>query len=429
MVTRAPLTEFEKQYISMRKQQRATLPEIADELHCATATTRKWWRMQREQALPQPRGRPAAGILSTYPARVRQQAVALKRAHPHWGPANVQLELQQQLSLRVEQLPSLARLSALFKAECADAVQPRQHQQYPAQPPAAVSRPHQRWQIDGKEKVALAHGAIATLLNIRDPAGALMIGSQAIITTTAKAWRKVTLPEVQQALRLAFSQWGCPLEVQSDHEVVYVGSPESVFPSLFTLWLAGLGLTHIVSRARRPTDQPQVERGHRTLGDMAWKDEPPQTLEQLQGLLDARRHRYNHLLPVQAADCAGRPPLLVYPWALHSGRPFQPELEWAVFDLQRVDAFLARQVWTRQISASGNVGLGNHLYYLGRSHLQQTVSVQFLPARRTFRFQTADGSLISERPAVGLEQADLIGFQPIMSITVPFQLPLPLLGV
>ncbi|HET7087485.1 MAG TPA: hypothetical protein VFL17_02430 [Anaerolineae bacterium] len=430
MAIRAPLTAAEKQYLQTRKEAGATLASIARDLSCSLETVRKWWRRLRHGVTSRPRGRPRRGILSTYPAGVAEEAVAIKRAHPHWGPANVKLELKGRLQLADDQLPSDARVAALFRAQCPDAVQPRRRQQYPNVPPPPARRPHQRWQIDGKEKVAVGDGEVATILNIRDPAAALMIGSRAIRTTTAQGWRKVTLPEVQDTLRQAFTAWGLPLEVQTDHEVVYVGSAETAFPSHFTLWLVGLGLTHLTSRDRRPTDQPQVERGHRTLGDMAWKDEHFDRVEDLQAALDDRRQRYNQELPVHAADCHGRPPLGAHPEARHSGRPFHPALEWTLFDMRRVEAYLACHVWTRQVSAAGNVGLSNHLYYVGCTYHQQTVSVRFIPETRTFRFQVADGTPVKELPAVGLDQVDLIGYMPLEeAVPVVFQLPLPLEGV
>jgi len=430
MAIRTPLTAAEQQYIQTRKGAGVTLAAIARDLRCSLETVRKWWRHLRSGVQFRPRGRPRRGILSTYPAEVAEQAVALKRAHPHWGPANVKLELKRQLYLADEQLPSDARLAALFRARCPDAVQPRHRQAYPNVPPPPARRAHQRWQIDGKEKVAVGDHEVATILNIRDPAAALMIGSRAIITTTEQGWRKATLPEVQDTLRQAFTQWGLPLEVQTDHEVVYTGSAEADFPSHFTLWLVGLGLTHITSRDRRPTDQPQVERGHRTLGDMTWKDEHFDQVEGLQAALDDRRQRYNQELPVQAADCQGRPPLVVHPQAWHSGRPFHPALEWTLFDIQRVDTYLASRVWTRQISAAGCVRLGNHLYYIGRAHLKQAVSVRFISDTRTFRFELADGTLVNQLPAVDLDKADLIGYLPIEeAVSVVFQMPLPLEGV
>lgn len=430
MANRVPLTAAEKQYLQTRKLAGATLAVIAGELRCSRMTVRKWWRCLRDGVQPRARGRPRAGPLSTYPPPVVELAVALKRAHPHWGPANVNLELKHRLQLADEQLPCHSRLAALFRVACPEAVQPRRRREYPTTAPPPVRRVHQRWQSDGQEKATLSDGRVATILNLRDPAGALMIASQAFVTITAAGQRKLILAEVQQTLRRAFTQWGCPLEVQSDHEMVYVGAAGTDFPSPFTLWLIGLGITHITSRNRRPTDQPHVERTHRTLGDMAWKDEVLDTPEQLQALLDDRCQRYNQELPVRAADCQGRPPLTVYPWARHSGRPFHPALEWRQFDLARVDAYLASHVWTRQITVRGLVSLGGQRYYVGLVHKEQTVSVRFIPGKRTFRFQSTDGSLIAERPALGLEKIDLIGYMPIEeALPDRYQLPLFLPGV
>jgi len=430
MATRTRLTQAEKQYIRMRKQAGATLGLIACELSCSIETVRKWWRYLRDGIQPRPCGRPRCGILSTYPSRVVEQAVALKQAHPHWGPANVKLELKRQPELHELALPSDARLSALFKAVCAEAVQPHHRRQYSDKPLPTARRPHQRWQIDGKEKVPIGDQDVATVLAIRDPAGALMIGSRAIVTTTDKGWRKVTLSEVQETFRSAFTHWGRPLEIQTDHEVVYTGAPAYDFPSLFTLWVVGLGIAHTPSRDRRPTDQAQVERSHRTHGDMTWKDEHFDRVEHLQAALDDRDQRYNQELPVHAADCDGHPPLEVHPWARHSGRPFHRAAEWTLFDLERVDAYLATGVWTRKVSATGTVSVGSQPYYVGRAHLEETVSVRFMRETRTFQFQLADGTLVSELPVVGLDKLDLIGYMPLdEAISVTIQLPLPLEGV
>lgn len=430
MATRAALTEGEKEYVYQNKQEGKTLRQIACELDCACQTARKWWRHWRDGTRPQPRGRPGTGILSTYPASIREAAIAVKRQHPHWGPANVKLQLKRDLELEECELPSHARLSALFKAECPEAVQPRQGRQYPERPPPSVTHPHQRWQVDGKEKVAIGDNDVATVLNVRDPVGALMIASRAFVTTTEKWLRKLTLQEVQDTLRQAFAEWGLPLEIQTDREQVYVGAPQGIFPSQFTLWLVGLGITHVVSRDRRPTDQAHVERNHRTLGDMAWQDQHQDTVEQLQPVLDDCRQRHNDELPVHAADCAGRPPLEVRPWAHHSGRPFHPGLEWTFFDLQRVDAYLAGHVWSRKVSAHGEVTIGRHRYQVGCIHAQEPVSVRFCSDSRSFRFQSADGTLIAALPARGLDKADIIGHMPLTeALPDLFQLPLPLQGV
>jgi transposase-like protein len=430
MVKRAPLAEAEKQHLMQRKRAGATLREVARELNCAMATARKWWRYGRDSYQPRPRGRPALGILSSYPTELAEQAVALKRSHPHWGPANVKLELQEQLGVAVADLPSDARLAALFKTRCPEAVQPRRRTHYPEKPVPRACYPHQRWQADAQEKIRLTSGELATILNVRDEYSAAIIASRAFVTTTAQGWRKLTLREVQTTVRQAFTEWGRPDELQTDHEVVYTGSPAADFPSPCSLWLLGLGVTHVTGRSRRPTDQAEVERNHRTIGDMAWKDEPCATVEQLQALLDRRRLRYNQQYPSHAAHCQGQPPLVAYPAARDSGRPFRTDVEWELFNMERVEHYLASGVWTRQASDSGGTSIGHHLYSLGRTFAGQPVAVTYRPEAHAFRFELPDGALATQLPARELTQADLIGFVPLAGLLAqPFQLPLPLDGV
>ena len=430
MIKRAPLTEAEKQYVLQRKQAGATLRQLAEELDCALITARKWWRYGRDQAQPQRRGRPAAGPLSSYPSELAERAVALKRAHPHWGPANVKLELREQLQLAPTDLPSDARLAVLFKRRCPEAVQPRQHTHYLEKPLASARYPHQRWQVDAQEKIQLTNGELATILNIRDEFSAVIVASRAFVTTTPKGWRKLTFAEVQTALRQAFAEWGRPDELQTDHEVVYTGSPAADFPALFSLWLLGLDITHVTGRSRRPTDQAEGERTHRTVGDMAWKDEPCTTVVELQALLDRRRQRYNQHYPSHAAHCQGQPPLTVCPTASYSGRPFREDVEWELFSMERVERELARHVWIRQVSDSGGTSIASHLYAVGRTYAGHPVAVSYRPATHAFRFDLSDGTTAAELPAYELTQADLIGYVPVAGLlTQPFQLPLPLEGV
>ena len=430
MATRAPLSVAEKEYLQTRREENASLQTIANELRCALPTVRKHWRRLRTGMVPRPRGRPRQGVLSTFPPPLIERAVAIKRAHPHWGPAVVRAELALQPEWQGQTLPSVARLAVLFRQACAEAVQPRRRTVYPAQAPRRATRPHQRWQMDGNEAIAVGTSAQATILSVRDPVSALMVTNQAIETKRDQRARKVTRQEAQDTLRTGFEQRGQPLEVQTDHEAVYTGAPQADFPSAFTLWLCGLAITHVTSRDHRPTDQAHVERGHRTLGDLSWKDVPPTSVRHLQQQLDRATERYNRVLPVVAAACQGRPPLQADAHAAHSGRPYRRDREWLLFDLDRVDAYLATRVWTRQVSASGNVSLGNYFYQIGRQAARQRVTIRFNPSQRTFCFQTAEGRLLAELPAEGLDKAGLIGFpSPTTSPIESWQLPLPLEGV
>ncbi len=117
MTHRMPLSEAEKRLISQRKEQGNSLQKIAEELACAYETVRKWWHCQRDHRALRQRGRPKQGVLSTFSAQVIAEAIAIKQAHPHWGPPNVKVELRKRLSESGLDLPSDARLSVLFKQD------------------------------------------------------------------------------------------------------------------------------------------------------------------------------------------------------------------------------------------------------------------------------------------------------------------------
>ena len=65
---------------------------------------------------------------------------------------------------------------------------------------------------------------------------------------TEQAWRKLTLHEIQSDLRLVFTVFGLPHAIQTDREQVYGQPANEAFPSLFTLWLMGLGIQHHFGR-------------------------------------------------------------------------------------------------------------------------------------------------------------------------------------
>ena len=125
-MNRPPLTRAELEELIRLKQAGASHAEVAQELHCSPETVRKHWKRFRHGQIPRKRGRPARGILSTFAEPVRQMALALKKSHPHWGPANVLIELRKQPELEGQRLPSVSRLAAFFKKYCPEAVQSHQ---------------------------------------------------------------------------------------------------------------------------------------------------------------------------------------------------------------------------------------------------------------------------------------------------------------
>lgn len=431
MPNRPPLTQAEKEKIYQGKLQGRTLPEMAAEVHCSLACARKWWRQGRDhglQGLRAPRrGRRCSGILSRFDSLVADKALALKRNHHRWGADRVLVELHQDPELKGLQLPSRSRLAVFFQERCPECVAKYSTPPPPCPRPPDVSGVHERWQLDPQEGLILRDGQRVTLCNIRDPVGAALIASRAFVVTKGRSWRKLHWTEVRQVLREAFTEWGTlPDSVQTDNAHCLAGVPTDPFPGLLTLWLVGLGIQHRLIRPGHPTDQAHIERSHRTLNDFALDDEALLDMAHLQPALDRERAIHNQAFPCHASDCAGRPPLSAHPELLHPRRPYRPEQEWALFDLQRVYDYLATVHLQRKVASNGLVKLGQQTYAVGRRYAAQTLQVHFDPQQAQWVFLTAAGEEIARRAPKNLTVQHLTGLEPAEHQPLPpLQLTLP----
>jgi hypothetical protein len=221
-------------------------------------------------------------------------SVKLKRAHKRWGATRVLLEMHNDPVLSALSLPSRSRLYPYLRQECPDCVSVwTKHIKAPI--PAIATAVHEVWQVDHQDGHYLRDGSIATVCNIRDPYGAVMIASQAFLVKTKLHWRKLTWEEVRQVLRTGFSEWHTlPDSVLTDNEMGLGGNPNDPFPSWLSLYLAGLGIRHNFIRSHQPTDQPQVERNHRTMDGLSDDERSRQDLLHFQQALNQERAMYNH---------------------------------------------------------------------------------------------------------------------------------------
>jgi len=436
-----PLTEAERQRIYEGRIQGKTIADIAQALDRSPAVIRKWWRRVRDEGVKglrtRQRGPRAKGTLARFDPRISEMALKLKRDHPRWGADRVGIELRRDIHLEGLVLPSRSRLATFFKSRCPECV--ASHKPRPPAPsaPLAATAVHEVWQMDNKEKVELADGEIAVICSVRDPFGAAMVASQAFAAKTAKYWRKLDWTEIRLTLRAGFTEWQTlPDEVRTDNELNMAGSPRDPFPSKLTLWLRGLGIKHSFIRPHHPTDQPHIERNHRTLDGFTYNTGSRADLIHLQQALDQERHTYNEAFPCRASDCAGRPPLTAHPELCQPRRSYQPEHEWVLFDLQRVYDFLAGFTFERQVNAVGVVSLGRDQYSVGRRRVGETLWVRCDPIAREWVFlekvEEEDNVVEREllrRPVKHLDARSLTGLEPPSHpISQPIQLTLPCLA-
>ena len=437
MSNRPPLSQLEKEHIYGGKRKGHTLIELATEVDCSPGCARKWWRVGRDKGLEGLRARRGArgpaGTLSHFDPRIAQVALALKREHRRWGADRVLVELEGHPEVKGLPLPGRSRLAAFFKERCPECVAVHKPRESVPQHPPHATGVHEIWQLDSQEGIWLRSGEVATICNARDPVGAAMITSRAFSVKTERHWRKLEWTEVRSVLREGFTEWHTlPDAVLTDNELGLAGGPHDPFPGRLTLWLVGLGITHRFIRPGCPTDQPHIERNHRTLDDFALDEQALTDLEHLQPALTRERDMHNHRFPSQASDCAGRPPLTAHPELLRPRRYYQPELELALFDLQRVCDYLATFTFKRTVNASAQVSLGRRMYSLGKKLVRErrvkTVLARFDADQKQWLFLTEGEEELAWRPPKDLDVQTLTGLDPqITRVTQPVQLTLPFL--
>ena len=430
------LTQAEREQIYLLKRSGQTIQQIAQALDLSPACVRKWWRRGRDQGvlglLERRRGRPIRGALSMFSALVQQASLKLKREHKRWGANRVLIELQNDTALLGLTFPSRSRLYAFFHQECPECLSIwTQHKAVPATPTATAV--HEEWQVDHQEGHRLLDGSIATVCNIRDPYGAAMIASQAFSVKTKRWWRKLTWEEVRQVLRAGFAEWQTlPDSVLTDNEMRLGGNPNDPFPSWLSLYLAGLGIKHNFIRSHRPTDQPQVERSHRTLDGLTEDESSRQDLASFQQALDQERQIYNYEFPSRASDCGGFPPLKAHPELFHPRRPYRAEQEAVLFDMQRMYHYLAGFTFERKVNRNGQVTLKGHHYTVGLAHKEKQIFVRLDKQTQEWVFLEQDEQgqehELNRRPLFGLDFFSLTGLEKPVCLAhlPPIQLTLPL---
>ncbi|HLO32442.1 MAG TPA: hypothetical protein VK249_25045 [Anaerolineales bacterium] len=423
-------TTEQRQGFFAQHQQGETYAQMAEQVWVSVGCVRYWCRRQRDGGGCQSRyaGR-VRGVLQQFDPLVRYWILRLRLKHPRWGPGSLQVNLKKRLSLSGKRLPSPASIGRYLH-------QWSRFQRKGKKKPAAVrprqpTRVHECWQIDFKVAIPLADGTLIDLHTVRDPVGEVCIAAR--LYRTEKATRltgRVPMEDVRATLRTAFAHWQTvPEAVQTDGETCLSPSREDSFPSLFTLWLKGLGIAHWLTRPGKPTDNAEVERCHRTLNDYVILGNEDNPLPQFQALVEQAVWELMYELPSRAAGCAGKTPMLAHPDLLQPRRVFCAQEELAQFDLQCVDAYLATLTWQRKVGQTGQICIGgsHHAYTVGRPQAGTEVLVRFDPADRYFVFYDprVPEKEIGRRPARHLDLEDITGYATFPQGLLPQQLPLP----
>lgn len=409
-----------------RHSQGETYKEISEAMGVSRECVRYWCRRQRAgMGVQSQYHRKPSGLLSRFSPIVRYVILRLRVEHPHWGASRIQHAARHRRSLQAEPIPSRAQIGRYLHQWTEFRRRPSQRieRERPRQP----ERVHECWQMDFKIGIVLQNGRQVNLHTVRDPFGAACIG--AVVHDAGKAGqrpRQITLEQARATLRRCFTFWNTvPERLQTDNQTGLAAARQSNdFPTLFTLWLVGLGIQHVFIRPGHPTDNAEVERCHRTLTDYAIIGNQDLPQPQLQRWLDLSVYRLNFELPSQAHGCNGKPPVEAHPDLLQPAHWFQSEQELANFDLQRVYDYLAKSTWERIVSKAGRIDLGGFRYGVGSRYSGKRITIRFDPVSCVFILYDGQ-TLIRRHLAHGLSIEDLTGLGRHTSSLGPQQLRFP----
>jgi hypothetical protein len=246
---------------------------------------------------------------------------------------------------------------------------------------------HGVWQLDFKESIEISGVGPTTIAQARDSVGRATVLHRVHPAEHAdQRIVKLTTEQVQADCRIAFTQWGLPDAIQTAHASIFADDDATPFPTRLVLWWIGLNIRHQMIPRHTPEKNGSVERSHRTLDERTLQAQAFRDATHLQTQVAADWLELNTQCPSRASGCEGQPPVCAHPELLVPRRLYAPDQELTLFDLQRVDTYLARDTWVRTVNSHGQLSLGGQRYGLGRAWAGQKVSIRFASTSREFVF-------------------------------------------
>jgi len=327
-------------------------------------------------------------------------------------------ELKKDTEFQDAELPSRSRIAAFLKQEGYTRPYER-HSDLPQPEKKVAQRVHEEWEMDARGEVDVEAVGRVSIINIVDVRSHLKVESLPCVDTSHP-----NTQHYQLILRRAFLQYGLPERISLDHDsVFYDNASASPYPTTLHLWLIALGVEVRFIENPPPIEHGLIERTHQTIYQQAVAGQTFTGEDALQQKLTQRRSFLNHDFPSRTLN--HRSPLQAYPQAQHSSKPYHPQWEEAMLDIQRIYDFLAQGRWFRRSSLQGQFSLGAHRYNAGRDFAEQQLEITFDPHKRNLVCRSQDGKEEIRFPIQGLSKSDLMQeLTPLVTLPL-YQLALP----
>jgi hypothetical protein len=198
--------------------------------------------------------------------------------------------------------------------------------------------------------------------------------------------------QIQAMFRRIFVRWGRPDQIRVDNGYPWGSSGD--MPSELALWLIGLGVGLIWNPPAQPRCNPKVERSNGLT--QQWGE--PQTCSNLRQLAKVLAE-VGRIQREEYPALRGQTRMDVFPQLRTPRRVYRRSDESGLWELSRVDAFLAQGSWQRRASRTGVISIYGHNRAVGRTWAQQELGVRFDPTSRCWVISDQSGEVIKQLPA------------------------------
>ena len=265
----------------------ASVIEVARRNGVTRQTVHEWLRRYAGEgglgALADRSSRPAS-CPHQMPAEVEARVVAMRRAHPAWGPDRIRWQLARD---GVEVLPGRSSVyRALVRHGLVEAKKRRRRREDYRR--WERSRSMELWQMDVMGRVHLADG--------RELKVVTGIDDHSRFVVCAKLVGRATARPVCTALLEALRRHGIPAQVLTDNGKVFTARfGLGPGPVMFDKVCNDNGIKHLLTAPYSPTTTGKIERLHKTIRAefLTEHDRRHASIEEAQAALDAWVVEYN----------------------------------------------------------------------------------------------------------------------------------------
>jgi len=282
-------------------------------------------------------------------APIRAAVLALRRAHPHWGPKKLRAVLRERQPR--ETWPAASTLGDLLRREGLS--QPRRRARYVVpltQPLAAAQAPNDVWTADFKGWFRTADQTRCDPLTVADACSRFVLCCHIVAPSErgVRPWFERT-----------FREYGLPRALRTDNGSPFATTGAARLSHLAVWWLKlGIQLDRI--DPGHPEQNGRHERFHLTLQQETTVP-PAATPQQQQRRFDRMRTEFNTVRPHEALD--QQPPVRHY---VASPRPYPARLEEPWYDA-------THQV--RRVKQTGQIRWHGELVFVSEAVRGETVGL------------------------------------------------------